>query len=98
MRASFREGCRGNYTNELCSLFKEREEGVEFSLHGAAHAREQEYDQLRKAENAIAGEETGLATRRFQEGRRMDKGREALKYIGIFRPSYIILYKQCTMN
>jgi hypothetical protein len=63
-------------------------------LHGAAHAREQEYDQLRKAENAIAGEETGLATRRFQEGRRMDKGREAIKYIGIFRPSYIILYKQ----
>lgn len=98
MRASFREGCRGNNTNELCSLLEEREEGVEFSLHGAAHAREQEYDQLRKGENAIAGEETGLATRRFPEGRRMDKGREVLKYISIFRLSYIILYKQCTMN
>jgi hypothetical protein len=98
MRASFREGCRGHHTNELGSLLEEREEGVEFSLHGAAHAGEQEYDQLRKGENAIAGEETGLATRGFQKGRRVDKGCEAFKYNSIFRPSYIILYKQCTRS
>ena len=95
MRARFRERCRRDHATQARLLAQQGEEAIEFCLDGATHAGEQERDQVREGEAAVAGEKARFAPRRLEEGRGVDEVCQTGKYVDIFRPSYIILINQC---
>lgn len=86
MAACLRERTGGSQARSSGQQGKER---IEFDLHRAAGAGEQKSDQRLKRQIALACEIPGIPAGGFEKGLALNEGGEAIKYVFIFRPSYL---------
>jgi hypothetical protein len=82
-----RAGC--HHPNQLAAPRQQGKERIKFALHGTTHTAEQESDQLRKGQTALAGEIPGILARRLAKGCAPDEVSKPGEYVDIFRPSYL---------
>lgn len=87
--ARLRERAGGDHAAQAAAPGQQREERIEFALHGAAHAGEQKGDQMREGQIPFAREIPRIPARRFAKGCALNKPGQPGKHIDIFRPSYL---------
>ena len=89
MAARLRERAGCHYPGQADSPGQHGEERIKFDLHRAANAGEQKGDQRREGQIALASEIPGIPAGRFEKGLALNEGGETVKYVDIFRPSYL---------
>ena len=89
MAARLRECAGGHYPGQADSPGQHGEERIEFNLNRTADAGEQKGDQRLKGQIALACEIPGITPGGVEEDRALNEGGEAVKYVDIFRPSYL---------
>lgn len=87
--ARLRESAGGHHATQAGSPLQQGKERIQLNLHRSPDAGEQEGDQTREGQIAVAGEMSRVPASRFQECGALDKGSELGKYVDIFRLSYL---------